>query len=167
MVRPAHHVTPTIGQVVELLRSAKTKKERLEVLKDNTSEALKTVFRVNFDPAQRFSLPTGSVKFKSSEAPNGLGPTTIKHQYKRFYLFIEGRHRTLSQEKREHLFIELLENLDPQEAQLMIDIKDQKLKCGVTRKLLDEIYPGMIPPVEKKKRESNKQQETAEEAAGE
>lgn len=50
----------------------------------------------------------------------------------------------MKQTKRESLFINLLESLDPKEAKILIDAKDKKLDLGLTKKVIDEVFPGLI-----------------------
>ena len=62
------------------------------------------------------------------------------------YLFVEGGNPNLKPARREYLFIELLESVHDQEAQLLLQIKDKKIKCrGLTYKLVKETFPELIP----------------------
>ena len=143
----------TVGEVVALLKKCKTKKERIEVLKKHDSVALQCILRMAFDPNIKFAV-SDDVEYKKMDIPIGLGETNLKQQYKRFYLFLENKNRKSSPQKLKNLFSRLLEGLDTQEAELLIDVKNKKLKCGVTRKLLSEVYPQWFPP-QKIKEKSN------------
>ena len=47
--------------------------------------------------------------------------------------------------RREYLFIELLESLHPSEADLLLQVKDKKIKCrGLTYNLVKETFPNLI-----------------------
>ena len=65
---------------------------------------------------------------------------------RRLYLFIEGGHPTLKQTRREQLFIELLEILNPEDAKLLCNIKDKKMPYkGITYNLTKEVFPDILP----------------------
>jgi hypothetical protein len=47
--------------------------------------------------------------------------------------------------KREKMFIDMLEAVHPEDAKLLIKMKDkQNLGKGITKKLVQEAYPGLI-----------------------
>ena len=58
---------------------------------------------------------------------------------RKLYLFVEGGNPNLKQVRREYLFVELLESIDPSEAELLLQVKDKKIKCrGLTYNLVKE-----------------------------
>jgi hypothetical protein len=68
---------------------------------------------------------------------------------KKFYLFVKGGDsETINTVKREQLFIQMLETLDPTEAKLVIDLKDKKttgMYKGLTYKLVKDTWPDLLP----------------------
>jgi hypothetical protein len=47
--------------------------------------------------------------------------------------------------KREGLFLNLLESLNPEEAELLIAAKDKKMKSkGITKRLVNDTFPGLL-----------------------
>jgi hypothetical protein len=47
--------------------------------------------------------------------------------------------------RREGLFLNLLESLNPEEAELLIAAKDKKMKYkGITKKLVNDAFPNLI-----------------------
>lgn len=144
--RPAHNQPRTIGEVVALLQGAKTKSERAELLKEHDSLALRSILRLNFDPSLKFDIPEGfPPTYRGNPKPNGFGDTTLKAAVKGFYTFVKASTPGLRQSKRENLFLQLLEELDKQEAQVLVEAKDKKLDIGLTKKLIDEVFPGLLP----------------------
>ena len=64
---------------------------------------------------------------------------------RKLYLFVEGGNPNLKPNRREYLFIELLESIHPKEAELLLQVKDKKLKCnGLTYNLVKETFPKLI-----------------------
>jgi hypothetical protein len=76
--------------------------------------------------------------------PQGFGETTLKVSAKGWYVFNKENAPNLRQSKRESMFISLLEALDPVEAEILLAAKDKKLDLGLTKKALDEVFPGLI-----------------------
>lgn len=62
---------------------------------------------------------------------------------KRMYLFIQGGHPTLKQVQREKIFIEVLEAVHPDDAKLLLLLKDQKLPEGLDEKQVVKAFPGI------------------------
>jgi len=140
----------SIAEIVGRLRSAKTKIERAEILKNNDSGALRGILRMNYDSSLILALPEGAPPYKSSQRPVGFGDTTLHASAKGWKYFVKELSPELTQPKREQMFIRLLEALDVQEAEILLKAKDRKLDIGVTKKLIDEVFPGLIKAEVKK-----------------
>ena len=124
---------------------AKNKKEKKEVLlKHGNNGALKEILKYTYDPNIKFLLPPGDPPYKSvvDETEN---PTYLYGLVRKLYLFVEGGNLNLKAQRREYLFIELLESVHPKEAELLLQMKDKKLKCnGLTYNLVKETFPKLI-----------------------
>lgn len=134
----------SVAEIVGLLKSAKTKTERTQILKTHDCLALRGILRMNYDAALTLALPEGKPPYKSLEVPQGFGETTLKVSAKGWYIFMKESAPNLRQSKRESMFISLLEALDPVEAEILIAAKDRKLDLGLTKKAIDEVFPGLI-----------------------
>ncbi len=125
---------------------AKNKKEKKEVLlKHGNNGALKQVLKYTYDPNIKFLLPPGNPPYNSvvDESEN---PTYLYGLLRKLYLFVEGGNPNLKPARREYLFIELLESVHDDEAKLLLQIKDKKIKCrGLTYKLIKETFPELLP----------------------
>jgi hypothetical protein len=67
-------------------------------------------------------------------------------ELRRLYLFIEGGNPSLTKVKREYLFIQLLESIDKQDAELLVAVKDKKLPYkGLTASVVKKAFPGLLP----------------------
>ena len=136
--------TLSIAEIVAKLRVAKTKTDRATILKENDSSALRGISRMNYDSSLVFALPEGAPPFKSAKKPAGLSDTSLQASVRRWKYFIKELSPELRQPKREQIFIKFLEDLDETEAEIFLKAKDRKLDIGVTRKLVDEVFPGLI-----------------------
>jgi len=110
---------------------------------------LKVIFAHNFLPNYKFILPEGEPPFKPAAEPLGMTETNLFVECKRFYnTFCNANVKPI---RREALFIGLLEGIHPEEAKIVIAVKDQKLQKlypKITHKLVSD--SGFIPPPEKK-----------------
>ena len=124
---------------------AKTKKDKKEILlKHENNGALRELLKYTYDPNIKFLLPPGDPPYKSvvDETEN---PTYLYGLMRKIYLFVEGGNPNLKSQRREYLFIELLESVHPKEAELLLQMKDKKLKCnGLTYNLVKETFPKLI-----------------------
>jgi hypothetical protein len=72
-------------------------------------------------------LPEGEVPYTPNEAPEETEHTRLLHEYRKLYLFFKGG-ATISQSRRETLFVQLLEGLQKGEAEVLCLMKDKKLE---------------------------------------
>lgn len=134
----------SIAELCEKLKVAKTKTDRIDILRQNDTQALRGILRMNYDASLVLALPEGAPPYKKLNVPVGFGETTLKATARGWYVFAKEGAPQLSQSKRESLFISLLESLDPKEAEILINAKDRKLDLGLTKKVIDEVFPGLI-----------------------
>ena len=131
------------SEIATRVNNAKDKPRKLKVLQDNDSVALRQVLKGAFDPNIKWLLPKGDVPYTVNEAPLGTEHTLLSQEAKRLYLFTEGGDSTISQTKREVLFIQLLEGLSAEEAAFLCTVKDQKVNNeykGFTANLVKEAF---------------------------
>lgn len=104
---------------------------------------LKTVLRYTFHKNVIFELPAGVPPYKPMETPANWGHNRLPKELRKFQYFITGN--TLNPIKRESIFIEVLETVSPEEAKLVLMMKDKKLTYkGITRKLIEEALPEIL-----------------------
>lgn len=109
--------------IPEILEEVNKEPTALAKYRDNA--ALKFIFQYAFIPEQKFDLPEGAPPFKEDPAPLGMSPANFIMETKKLYIFTKAKE--LNKVRKEHLFIQLLENIHPSEAQVLIAVKDQKL----------------------------------------
>ena len=148
-----------ISEVLELAAKCNSQEERSEFLKANYSVPLITILRGGFDESVTWLLPKGSPPYKKDDAPKGYELSNLYKQQRKFGYFVKGgKGERLQAVIREAMFITVLESLHPDEAELVIAMKDKKLTGrykGITQKLIETTFPGLIqkvsvPKVEKK-----------------
>ena len=134
---------PLLSEVLAKVSKQRTKAKKIQVLKENESLHLKSVLIWNFDDTVVSVLPEGPVPFDKNEAPAGTEHTYLAHEHKILYNFIKGGNDFLKPVKREQLFIQLLEGLHEDEAEVICLMKDKKLtdKYKVTKAVVTEAFP--------------------------
>ena len=134
---------PLLSEVLGLVSKQKTKAKKIQVLKENESLHLKSVLIWNFDDSVVSVLPEGPVPYDKNEAPAGTEHTYLAHEHKLLYNFIKGGNDFLKPVKREQLFLQLLEGLHEDEAEVICLMKDKKLtdKYKITKAVVSEAFP--------------------------
>ena len=106
---------------------AKTKDEKVAILKKHNSAGLRWFLRANFDPDVEWLLPEGKVPYIPNDAPEGTEHTRLHKEYKTLDNFISllgvVARPNIVQSRRESLFIQLLEGLSASEANLVVQSK--------------------------------------------
>ena len=116
-----------ISEILDKVSKAKTKQNKIALLKEYDSPSLRMVIKSSFDPKIKWSLPEGEVPFKRNEAPAGTEHSTLAYESRRLYHYIEGGNPSLSQTKRETMFVQMLEGLHDTEADVLVAAKDKSL----------------------------------------
>ena len=133
-----------MNEIASKVNNAKDKPRKLKVLKDNDSVALRQVLKGAFDPKIEWLLPKGEdIPFNKNDAPIGTEHTMLQQEAKRLYLFTKGGDNTISQNKRETLFIQMLEGLSADEADFLITVVNKKINNkykGFTANLVKEAF---------------------------
>ena len=132
--------TPLFSEILQKVAKLKTKKQKVEYLKQNNSDALRMVLKSSFDPKIVWQLPEGPVPFSPNEAPEGTEHTVLATEARKLLNFIQGGNNALTQNKREMMFVQLLEGLHQTEAYMLVDAKD---------KVLHKTYKGLSSAVVK------------------
>ena len=125
-----------------------SRQDKINILKNNSSYALREVLKGTFTPNIEFTV-TNIPFYKPSDAPPGLGYSSIHQELSRAYLFEKNNpkvSRNLSDKRKEQLLIQILECLEEREAQIYINmlLKKQRVK-GLTSNIVKEAFPDLLP----------------------
>lgn len=134
---------PTVSSVLKEVDEKKTKKEKIEHLRyHRQNKVMIRLLKYVFDPKIKFALPEGTPPYKPSEFEE---PSALYREDRRLYLFIEGGNPDLNPVRREMLFIEVLETVHPDDAKLLLAVKDKTLPYkSITEKLIKEAFPKLL-----------------------
>ena len=134
---------PFIHEILELASKQRSKAKKVEILQEYENDALKSIFIWNFDETVISVLPVGDVPYNKNEVPVGTDHTSLRREYKHLYNFVKGGNDGLSGLRRETMFIQMLEGLHPEEAELICLCKDKRLaeKYKITYDIVKQVYP--------------------------
>ena len=119
--------TPLFSEILTRLGKIKSKKDKVNFLKQHNTDALRQIIKSSFDPKIKWALPYGEVPFIPNDAPEGTEHNVLSYEARKLYHYIEGGNNQLSQNKREMMFVQLLEGLHPDEAEIVVAAKDKVL----------------------------------------
>ena len=131
-----------LNEVLQKVSNAKTKAQKIKLLQQYNTPALRQILIANFDESVISMLPDGEVPYTPNDAPEETEHTVLNHEYRKLYLFFKGG-ANVSQTRRESLFIQLLEGLHKGEAEVLCLMKDKKIgkRWKITRQCVEEAFP--------------------------
>jgi len=133
-----------VHEVLDEARKKRKKDERIQVLKNNESWALKDILRGSMDPTIEWNLPTGEDVPYTPNQPHSA-PGNLLRENTKFKFFVKGGPGDkMMKAKREQIFIGILEGIDPNDALLVIDMINKKPPSGITKQVVEEAFPGLL-----------------------
>lgn len=135
-----------VSEVLDAAGKIIKRDDRIKFLQLNKSPGLTDILRIQYDASIVSVLPEGAPSYKQDDAPKGYEYTILNKAYTQFKYFFKGPvANDMKPLKREGLFLNLLESLNPEEAELLVAAKDKKMKCkGITKKLVMDAFPNLI-----------------------
>ena len=133
-----------LNEVLQKVSNAKTKAQKIKLLQEYNTPALRSVLIANFDDSVISMLPDGTVPYKPNDAPEETEHTRLVQEYRKLYLLFKGG-ASVSQTRRETLFIQLLEGLHKGEAEVLTLMKDRLIgkRWKITKACVEEAFPSI------------------------
>lgn len=138
----------SIGEIVESIEKAKTKEDKIRILRENNSECLRTLLVIIYDKElYEWLIPTEIPPYIESVHLDSQG--MLYRNYKKVLYLIKGYSGPdLQQYRREKIFIEMLEMIDAKDAKFMtINVLQQKPIKGLTAEMINEAMGNIITKV--------------------
>lgn len=130
-----------IGEIIKEVKDAKSVGEKIRILQREDNRELRGLLELTYDNRLTWALPEGNPPYKPLDKSfdnQGM----LYSEMRRMYIFLEGK-SNVSKARREQLFIEILEQLDPDDAALLIEAKDRKIK-GVSKNVVKQAYDDFL-----------------------
>lgn len=127
-------------KMLEEIDKLSTQKEKIQALSGHQyRDILASIINLALNPKVNWLLPEGDPPYKPCEF-DVEGRLLV--EFRRLYLFLEGGNQNLKQVKREQLFIDILESIDPNDAKLLLAMKDKKLPFkSINKALAKKAFP--------------------------
>ena len=148
-----------MSEVFQRVSNAKTKAQKIQILQEYKSPALTKLLLCNFARSIRFCFPSGKTPYEPQERPKGVDHQYMFTEHRLIEKFIAKRvngvvyygcsgttRPRIQQLKKENLWLQLLEGLHPEEAEVMDLIKDKNLtsKYKITRQNVIDAFPELM-----------------------
>lgn len=136
-------------EVFDDFENAKSKKDRMGVIQQNLSQTLVKVLELTFHPQIQWKVKELPDNYKvPTDMLPGLTYDSLNAQLRRLYMFREGdpTAESLTPRRREELLLQILESIEPREAEVILGIfqKDLGVK-GLDYKFVKEAFPNLLP----------------------
>lgn len=134
-----------IAETLERISKLKTKPERVaELTKFQDNFPVKAILDIVFNPKIEFLLPETDPPYKPTEKAHDAQNVLKREVRKLIYFINTDQGKNLRPFKREQIFIEMLESVDPDDAKLLLHVKNKKLPYkGLTKDVVAKAFPGI------------------------
>ena len=138
-----------VSEILDKFEAAKTREEKIAVLRDKVTDPLLVLLRLNYDPMLKMDLPDGEPPFrKDTDKPIGYSESSLQLELRRFYVWLEPT-TNLPKIKKESLFVNMLEGIHWTEAEALCLAKDRKLHTkykSLKEDMVREAFPLALNP---------------------
>ena len=134
----------SISEIISGAASKKTTEEKVDFLRSNDTPALRVVLKYTYDNSIEFLIPDTPPPWNKNEFEDEA-KALLYRDARRLKIFIKGGgYDTLNQIKRETLFINLLEDVDNDDAETLCQMITKKPFKGLTKKTIQEAFADLI-----------------------
>ena len=135
---PEETYVPLFSEICTKINNAKDKPKKIGVLRHYRTPAFEMFLKAALDPSIEWLLPVGDVPFMANDAPEGTEHTRLSREMLKCHNYVKmNRNRVdlapvvgnpnLNRAQREMMFIQMLEGLHSDEAELVILAKNKDL----------------------------------------
>jgi hypothetical protein len=134
-------MTKTLASIIAEAEKQRTAAKQAEVLKNNSSKALKDIIGYAMDPNVTWLLPETDPPYTPMH-PAADQEGRLYAETRRLIYFVDSPDgRQVKPLKREQLFIQLLESIDADDAKLLLRVKNKALK--IKKEAVKIAFPGI------------------------
>ena len=140
-----------VCEILQRISKIRPKREKVMELR-KVYDQIGPVIDLCFNPKYVWLLPEGAPPYKPQPKEADTQGVLI-NSLRKFGIFLQNNgYDNLRPTKREQIFIEYLEAMDPDDAKLIIEIKDKKMPFkNLTKEIFAEAYPNLAQAWEVKK----------------
>lgn len=131
-----------IGELLRKAREINDVEERIAFMRRHYSAPIGNMLKYALEPEFVWDLPPGIPPYKENQFMDQH--SNLYSEIRRMYLFMKGSGDHVAPVRKELLFIQLLENVDPEDAKFLVHAKEKTLPHQFTVEEIHEIYPGLL-----------------------
>jgi hypothetical protein len=133
----------SIYNILKECSEPRSVKDRVELLRKNGMPVVQQILKYAFDPNIKFLLPEGKPPYKPNEYVDQEG--ILFSEARKLYLFVEGGNNNIKPMRREMLFIQFIEGIDKNDAELICAVKDKRLPFkSLTSDVVKQAFPNLF-----------------------
>jgi|TARA_R110000796_G_scaffold114385_1_gene226122 hypothetical protein len=135
--------TESLAEILKTASELKSKKDKVEFLRAKASKPLRNILKVTYDKTMELNIPNVAPPYLPSVHPDSHG--MLFRETRKLPYFVKGYDGdNIHPIRREALFIQMLEAVDPDDAKLLCDMIRQKPLKGISLAVVIESFPGLI-----------------------
>ena len=131
-----------VAEILEEAAKLENVEDRVAHLKKHNTPALQTVMYYCYHNEISWKLPETDPPYKPRGKEEDL-QNVFKKDFRKVRMFVSGKdYDNIKPIKREMLFIEFIESLDPDDAKLILSIKNKKMPCkAISKHVAKKAFP--------------------------
>jgi len=131
-----------LAEIVEEIEKQKSRNKQTELLLKYSSKELKTILGYGMDPDLKWLLPETDPPYVPLKDGSDQEGRFYTESQKLMYFVNSPEGNNVRQARREQLFIQILESIDPRDAKLLLRMKNKKLKIKMDA--VKEAFPNLV-----------------------
>ncbi len=131
-----------ISEIVQECSDAKTKQEKVTILRNNDSPSLRIVLKFMYRPDIEYY--TNVVPpYTKDDSPVGFSMNNLYHEAKRLYIF--EKNAVVQQDRKHTILVQMLEALHGLDARLLEKIiSNKKSDIKLNKTIVEEAFPNLL-----------------------
>lgn len=136
-------ITESLAEIINTACEMKDKKEKVEYLQKNKTKPLCNILKVMYDKSMKLNIPDTAPPYEPSDLNESHG--MLFREARKLPYFIEGYDGdNIHPIRRQALFIQMLETVDKEDAELLVKMIKQKPLKGLPLATVKEAFPNLI-----------------------
>lgn len=119
-----------------------SEEEQVKCLQANDNNSIKAVLKFCFDPNIEWLLPEDNPPYTPCDLDRQ--ENMLYREAMKLHYYVRGGYDNLNQVKRERMYIEMLESITPEDAILMLSIKNKKLPWDIKPETVLLAFPNLF-----------------------